>query len=979
MLLLAALWVVSCPQPSAPIPPAPVLTGIQITALPGKTGYTQGDGFDPAGLKVSAVYDDNTAVPLAAADYALTWDGGDPADSAAAAGTKTLTVTYQEKTAVFTITVIAKDAVLTGIAITALPGKTLYIEGDDFDPAGLEVSAVYNDGSAVPLAAADYALTWDGGDPADSAAAAGTKTLTVTYREQTATFTITVIPPDTTAPADVSGLAGTPGNGQAALAWTDPPDEDLDRIEITWSPGGTSPQRVEPGTAAYTAAGLINGTPYTFTVTAVDLSGNRSGGVSAGPLTPALDLSAVIAALDNAPGGATAADPVVLELRVINNSGDWAALLDLIAAKGKFVSLDLSACGMTGRFDPDNTNPTGKDKIVSLALPDTVTEVSAYNGTSQYFSALKSVSGNGVEFVYAYSFFNCAALETASFPAATIIGMAVFSGCTALKSADFPAATFIAEALFEGCAALETVSFPAATYSSYFAFRGCTALKSVDFPAAEYIREGTFQDLPALVSVNFPAATGIGNYSFQNCTALESVNFPAVTEIDYGGAFGGCTALKSVSLPAVTNVFGFQGCTALESVSLPAATNVNGFGGCTALKSASLPAATNVNGFSECTVLESVNLPAATTIGESAFNGCTALKSVSLPAVTEIGGGAFFGCAALKSVSLPAVTTIGDGAFWYCSALESVNFPAVTTIGYGAFRDCAALESVSLPATLTAIGSSPFRGSGAVITVNAGNPNYQDLGGMLLNKAGTILMAYPSARGTVTSVPSTVTTIADDAFYGCAALNSVSPLPAVTTIGDEAFWDCTALESADFPAAITIGRAVFAYSMLKTANFPAATSIGDGAFSACAALETANIPVATTIADGLFWGCVSLKTVNAPVATIIDHGSFMGSGLESLSLPAATTIVNHAFYGSDLKSLDLPVVTFIDHTVFYQFYPTILIIRNTTPPKLEEYLNYLGYTSIYVPDESVEAYKSANTWSYYADNIKPLSELPPGA
>ena len=85
---------------------------------------------------------------------------------------------------------------------------------------------------------------------------------------------------DTTAPAKVSGLSGTAGDGQVTLTWTDPTDTDLDHIEITWDNGGTTPQTVAKGTGTYTATGLSNGTAYTFTVKAVDASGNKNSGLT---------------------------------------------------------------------------------------------------------------------------------------------------------------------------------------------------------------------------------------------------------------------------------------------------------------------------------------------------------------------------------------------------------------------------------------------------------------------------------------------------------------------------------------------------------------------------------------------------------------------------------------------------------------------------------------------------------------------------
>ena len=76
---------------------------------------------------------------------------------------------------------------LTGIAVTTLPDKTVYEIGETFDPAGLVVTATYNaDPENTEVIEEGYTLS----EP--DMTTAGNKTVTVTYQGQTATFVITV-------------------------------------------------------------------------------------------------------------------------------------------------------------------------------------------------------------------------------------------------------------------------------------------------------------------------------------------------------------------------------------------------------------------------------------------------------------------------------------------------------------------------------------------------------------------------------------------------------------------------------------------------------------------------------------------------------------------------------------------------------------------------------------------------------------------
>ena len=94
------------------------------------------------------------------------------------------------------------------------------------------------------------------------------------------------------APAQVTGLGVTPGDGQNALAWSAPADGGspiTDYVIEVSTNGGASWSTLADGTstiAAYTHAGLTNGTTYTYRVAAVNGigTGPASASVSGTPV-----------------------------------------------------------------------------------------------------------------------------------------------------------------------------------------------------------------------------------------------------------------------------------------------------------------------------------------------------------------------------------------------------------------------------------------------------------------------------------------------------------------------------------------------------------------------------------------------------------------------------------------------------------------------------------------------------------------------
>mgnify|MGYP000823401350 FL=1 len=165
-----------------------------------------------------------------------------------------------------------------------------------------------------------------------------------------------------------------------------------------------------------------------------------------------------------------------------------------------------------------------------------------------------------------------------------------------------------------------------------------------------------------------------------------------------------------------------------------------------------------------------------------------------------------------------AVTVIGDMAFANCSGLTSVSIPnSVTAIGDIAFADCSGLTSVSIPNSVTAIGDGAFSGCGNLAAFYG---KYSSDDNRCLIIDGN-LIAFAPADVTDYTIPNSVTTIGDRAFYRCSDLTSVSIPNSVTSIGNSAFNWCSGLTSVSIPSSVT--------------------AIGSNAFELCSGLQYVKV------------------------------------------------------------------------------------------------------------------------------------------
>ena len=220
------------------------------------------------------------------------------------------------------------------------------------------------------------------------------------------------------------------------------------------------------------------------------------------------------------------------------------------------------------------------------------------------------------------------------------------------------------------------------------------------------------------------------------------------------------------------------------------------------------------------------------------------------------------------------------------------------------FQGKKSLTLIKLPTSVTSIGNNAFTYCSGLTSIAIPSSVTS-----IENNAFTYCTGLTSI-----AIPSSVTSIGNNAFTYCSGLTSIIIPSSVTSIGDQTFMDCTGLTSIMIPSSVTsIGAATFDFcSNLSNITIPwSVTSLGIQAFYACKGPISVDVNNPNySSREGVLFNKNQTTLIQATLSqtgsyTIpstvksIGYGAFgrCNTGLTSVTIPSSVdSIGNYAFY-----------------------------------------------------------------------------------
>lgn len=486
----------------------------------------------------------------------------------------------------------------------------------------------------------------------------------------------------------------------------------------------------------------------------------------------------------------------------------------------------------------------------------------------------------------------------------TIIASMAFFSSKTITGVTLPVSVnSIRTAAFAGCIYLTSVTIlgPVSKIDDS-TFFGCSKLTSIMIPSSvTSINKSAFGE-SGLTSITIPASvTSIGDYAFTDCVKLERIEFLGTTcnvsSISFAQSQGKVPIPLCIVPSGWTGPNSFAGVTRVIprrsaptnliietktpnslTFTFTAPADKNGFGGIAGYEITNYEYSTNGG-----TTYTAFNPPVTTSPITITDLTPDTPYSVTLRAVNFAGEGDASDTLSTRTMFSPGTitVTVQNPAGITLSTIEVPTGGLLGDLAATLAEERAAAaangqtqDSVTEAATGNKLAPSAQVSSDVTVKLSF-RYIYSVVGGLLDSINGPPL--------TNAVIPSTVTTIGANLFFGAYDLETAVLPSTLTTVGSNAFTNCFSLKTLTFPAnssLATIGPSAFiSCTSLNEIVFPeGVTTIGAEAFTNCTGLQSVTFPASlTTIGDAAFYYCPNLVSI-----------TFLGTG-------AGLTVAANAF------------------------------------------------------------------------------------
>lgn len=379
------------------------------------------------------------------------------------------------------------------------------------------------------------------------------------------------------------------------------------------------------------------------------------------------------------------------------------------------------------------------------------------------------------------------------------------------------------------------------------------------------ILDGAFKDKTKITKVVVPEnVVSIGVDAFLGCTNIEEISLPSSLRHIGRRAFVGLRYIKNINIPEGVETIGdtaFSNCVNLENISFPSTLKDLGsnlfqsdklitsvYKGIEYLGNSNNQHLLAYKVNAKNAAPEEVELhPDTKIIGGSLFESEKSLTKVTLNEGLEVICASAFRSCPFESIVIPSsVKRIDQYAFASCANMTTctISGNSLETIGNEAFSGTIKLASINIPSSVKEVGSYAF--------TEYDNPgaltyNEKDGGNYLGNTENPyhVFVGLKDSKATSLTLDEHTVVMAGQCLRDAKGISSFTIPASVETIGDEAFFQMTSLTSMSIPATVkNMGGNLFnscsSLTSIKLLNRP--TVLGSGFAGNCEKLASFNIP-----------------------------------------------------------------------------------------------------------------------------------------